>query len=433
MDRTFSRSQELYDEAQRYMPAGVNSPVRAFRAVGGTPVYFREGRGSRLIDADGNEYIDFLASWGPLILGHCRSEVVKAVAEAASRGTSFGAPHEGEVRIAGLIREFFPSMEMMRLVNSGTEAVMSAIRAARGFTGRSGIVKFEGCYHGHSDFLLAKAGSGLMTFDSPDSAGVPVEATQMTSTLPYNDIGEFRHFMDEKGDQTAAVIVEPVAGNMGVVPPVNGFLEALREITEKHGALLIFDEVITGFRVAPGGMQQKAGIVPDLTVLGKIVGGGLPIGIYGGRKAIMELIAPMGPVYQAGTLSGNPVAVAAGIATLNMIKGAPDFYEKLDAKAGRLTEGISRILAERRIPHRINRVGSMFTVFFTDSDVTDYCSAKSADRERYAEFFHLVLEHGLYLPPSQFEAAFVSSAHNDDDIDSALERLKEAISHMSLH
>jgi len=433
MERTFSRSQELYEEAQRYMPAGVNSPVRAFRAVGGVPVYFREGRGSRLIDADGNEYIDFLASWGPLILGHCHGEVVKAIAEAASRGTSFGAPHEGEVRIAGLIREFFPSMEMMRLVNSGTEAVMSAIRAARGFTGRSGIVKFEGCYHGHSDFLLAKAGSGLMTFDVPDSAGVPREATQMTTTLPYNDIAAFMKFMDEKGDQTAAVIVEPVAGNMGVIPPAKGFLEALREVTEKHGAVLIFDEVITGFRVAAGGMQQKAGIVPDLTVLGKIVGGGLPIGVYGGRKAIMELIAPMGPVYQAGTLSGNPVAVAAGIATLNVIKGAPDFHEKLDAEAGRLTEGIGRILAERRIPHRINRAGSMFTVFFTDSDVTDYNSAKSADRERYAGFFHLALERGVYLPPSQFEAAFVSSAHGEEDIDSALDRLKDAISHMSLH
>lgn len=433
MERTITRSQELNSEAQRYMPAGVNSPVRAFRAVGGTPVYFREGRGSRLIDVDGNEYIDYLASWGPLILGHSRAEAVKAISEAAAKGTSFGAPHEGEIQIARLIREFFPSIEMMRLVNSGTEAVMSALRVARGFTGRSRIVKFEGCYHGHSDFLLAKAGSGVMTFDVPDSCGVPAEATQHTTTLPYNDIEAFRRFMDSHGDLVAAVIVEPVAGNMGVIPPAPGFLEALREDTERCKAVLIFDEVITGFRVAAGGMQQRTGITPDLTVLGKIVGGGLPIGVYGGKKSIMELVAPAGPVYQAGTLSGNPVAVAAGIATLKILKNTPHFYDTLEERTLRLTTGLGKTLKAHGIPHRIHRVASMFTLFFIDSDITDYDSAKSAQKEQYARFFHCALQRGLYFPPSQFETAFVSSAHTDEDIDSTLNIIEDVISQLPLH
>ncbi len=431
MERTITHSQELYREAQLYMPAGVNSPVRAFRAVGGTPVYFREGRGSRLIDVDGNEYIDYLASWGPLILGHSHPEVVKSVNEAVARGTSFGAPHEGEVQITRLIRQFFPSIEMMRLVNSGTEAVMSAIRVARGFTGRSRIVKFEGCYHGHSDFLLAKAGSGVMTFDVPDSCGVPVEAAQNTTTLPYNNIGAVQHFMETDGDLVAAVIVEPAAGNMGVIPPVPGFLETLREVTERHKALLIFDEVITGFRVAAGGMQERAGIIPDLTTLGKIVGGGLPIGVYGGKKSIMELVAPIGPVYQAGTLSGNPAAVAGGIATLQILKSTQGFYDMLEERTTRLTTGLVKILDKHCIPHRVHRVGSMFTLFFIDSDITDYESAKNADKDQYARFFHLALQRGLYFPPSQFETAFVSSAHTDADIDGTLELLEDVMSQLS--
>lgn len=430
MERTTTHSGELYSEARLYMPAGVNSPVRAFKAVGGTPVYLREGRGSRVIDVDGNEYIDYLASWGPLILGHSRAEAVQAISEAAAKGTSFGAPHEGEVRIARLIREFFPSIEMMRLVNSGTEAVMSALRVARGFTGRPRIVKFEGCYHGHSDFLLVKAGSGLMTFDVPDSCGVPAETAQHTTTLPYNDIEAFRHFMDSHGDLAAAVIVEPVAGNMGVVPPVPGFLEALREETEHHKALLIFDEVITGFRVAAGGMQQRTGIIPDMTVLGKIAGGGLPIGVYGGKKSVMELVAPEGPVYQAGTLSGNPVAVAAGVATLEILKKTPNFYDTLEERTSRLTTGLDKALKARGIPHRIHRVASMFTLFFIDRDITDYGSVKNAKKEQYARFFHSALQRGLYFPPSQFETAFVSSAHTEEDIDSTLCIIEDIISEL---
>lgn len=419
-------SKALFERAQKLMPGGVNSPVRAFRAVGGTPFFVARGERCYLWDVDGNRYVDFVCSWGPLILGHAHPEVVAAVKEAVEKGTTYGAPTELEVLLAEKIQQAFPSMEMLRLVNSGTEATMSAIRAARGYTGRRKIVKFEGCYHGHADYLLVKAGSGATTFGVPDSAGVPEGTAQDTIVLPYNDVRAFNETMDAMGDEIAAVIVEPIAGNMGVVLPNPDFLKALREQTEKHGAVLIFDEVITGFRVAFGGAQSLYGIRPDMTCLGKIVGGGFPLAAYGGRREIMQSVAPLGPVYQAGTLSGNPVAVTAGLKTLEILE-RDNPYPELESKTRQLVEAISRSAKEAGIPVQINQIASMFTVFFTDQPVTDYSSAKRSDTQRYARFFHALLERGVYFPPSQFEAAFVSTAHDDEALAKTQEAVREAM------
>jgi glutamate-1-semialdehyde 2,1-aminomutase len=416
-----SRSEELLRRAQRIIPGGVNSPVRAFRAVGGTPPFIARGQGSHIFDADGNEYIDYVGSWGPLLLGHRHPEILDALEKALAIGTSFGAPTEQEVELAAAICDAVPSIEMVRLVNSGTEATMSAIRVARGFTGRERIIKFEGCYHGHVDALLVKAGSGLATLGLPDSKGVPQAFCDTTMALPFNDLdvveGAFRTYTD----RIAAVIVEPVAGNMGCVPPLPGYLEALRAITERYGTLLIFDEVMTGFRVAFGGAQERFGIRPDLTTLGKVIGGGLPVGAFGGRKDIMSKVAPVGPVYQAGTLSGNPLAVAAGLAMLRHLKTHPELYSELDARAAELCAAV----AGGGIT--VNRVGSMFTLFFTDCPVTDYESAKRSDTVRFARYFHAMLERGIYLPPSQFEAAFVSAAHSEQDIQRTAAAIRESL------
>jgi glutamate-1-semialdehyde 2,1-aminomutase len=408
------------------MPGGVNSPVRAFKAVGGTPFFVAKGEGCYLWDVDGNRFIDFVCSWGPLILGHAHPEVVAAVKEAVERGTTYGAPTELEVALAEKIQQAFPSMEMLRLVNSGTEATMSAIRAARGYTGRKKIVKFEGCYHGHADYLLVKAGSGAATFGIPDSAGVPEGTAQDTIVLPYNDIEAFNKTMDAMGEEIAAVIVEPIAGNMGVVLPKPDFLAALRQKTEKHGVVLIFDEVITGFRVAYGGAQSLYGIKPDLTCLGKIVGGGFPLAAYGGCKEIMQTVAPLGPVYQAGTLSGNPVAVTAGLKTLEILE-RDNPYPELERRTKQLTQVISEAAKEAGVPVQINQIASMFTVFFTDQPVVDYASARRSDTQRYARFFHALLERGVYFPPSQFEAAFLSTAHDDEALSFAQEAVRSAM------
>jgi glutamate-1-semialdehyde 2,1-aminomutase len=408
------------------MPGGVNSPVRAFKAVGGTPFFVAKGEGCYLWDVDGNRFIDFVCSWGPLILGHAHPEVVAAVKEAVERGTTYGAPTELEVALAEKIQQAFPSMEMLRLVNSGTEATMSAIRAARGYTGRKKIVKFEGCYHGHADYLLVKAGSGAATFGIPDSAGVPEGTAQDTIVLPYNDIEAFNKTMDAMGKEIAAVIVEPIAGNMGVVLPKPEFLAALRQQTEKHGVVLIFDEVITGFRVAYGGAQSLYGIKPDMTCLGKIVGGGFPLAAYGGRKEIMQTVAPLGPVYQAGTLSGNPVAVTAGLKTLEILE-RDNPYPELERRTKQLTQVISEAAKEAGVPVQINQIASMFTVFFTDQPVVDYASARRSDTQRYARFFHALLERGVYFPPSQFEAAFLSTAHDDEALSFAQEAVRSAM------
>lgn len=408
------------------MPGGVNSPVRAFKAVGGTPFFVARGEGCYLWDVDGNRFIDFVCSWGPLILGHAHPEVVAAVKEAVERGTTYGAPTELEVALAEKIQQAFSSMEMLRLVNSGTEATMSAIRAARGYTGRKKIVKFEGCYHGHADYLLVKVGSGAATFGIPDSAGVPEGTAQDTIVLPYNDIEAFNETMDAMGEKIAAVIVEPIAGNMGVVLPKPEFLAALRQQTEKHGVVLIFDEVITGFRVAYGGAQALYGIKPDMTCLGKIVGGGFPLAAYGGRKEIMQTIAPLGPVYQAGTLSGNPVAVTAGLKTLEILE-RDNPYPELERRTKQLTQVISEAAKEADVPVRINQIASMFTVFFTDQPVVDYASARRSDTQRYSHFFHALLERGVYFPPSQFEAAFLSTAHDDEALSFAQDAIRLAM------
>ncbi len=420
------KSRALFERAQRLMPGGVNSPVRAFRAVGGTPFFVARGEGCFLWDVDGNRYVDFVCSWGALILGHAHPEVVAAVKAAIERGTTYGAPTELEVRLAEQIQSAFPMMEMLRLVNSGTEATMSALRVARGYTGRRKIVKFEGCYHGHADYLLVKAGSGATTFGIPDSAGVPESFSQETVVLPYNDAEAFIRTMDEIGDQVAAVIVEPVAGNMGVVLPEQKFLQALREQTHKHGAVLIFDEVITGFRLTYGGAQHLFGIEPDMTCLGKIVGGGFPLAAYGGRRDIMQAVAPLGPVYQAGTLSGNPVAVTAGLTTLRVLEQDKP-YAELERRTSWLTDAIAGAAHEFRIPIQINRIASMFTVFFTDQPVTDYASAKRSDTKRFARFFHALLQQGVFLPPSQFEAAFLSVAHSDEVLAQVAEAVREAM------
>jgi glutamate-1-semialdehyde 2,1-aminomutase len=404
-----SESEAWFERAQARIPGGVNSPVRAFRSVSGVPRFIARGEGSRIFDVDGNSYIDYVCSWGPLLLGHRPAPVMEALREAMEGGTSFGAPTEREVELADLIAEAVPSIQMIRLVNSGTEATMSALRLARGFTGRDLTVKFEGCYHGHVDSLLVKAGSGMATLGIADTAGVPKAFAETTIALPFNSIAAVEKVFAERGDTIAAVIVEPIVGNMGCVPPVAGFLEALRDLTTRHGAVLIFDEVMTGFRVALGGAQQLYGIQPDLTTIGKIIGGGLPLAAYGGRADIMRKIAPLGPVYQAGTLSGNPLAVAAGLAMLRHLIAHPEIYETLEARSAQLTAftppGVT-----------INRVGSMFTFFFGDGPVTDWDSAKRCDTARFGKFFHFMLERGVYLAPSQFEAGFVSAAHSEQDI-----------------
>jgi glutamate-1-semialdehyde 2,1-aminomutase len=420
------RSRQLFQDAGRYFPGGVNSPVRAFRAVGGEPFFVARAGGSRITDVDGRTYIDYVGSWGPMILGHAHPRVVAAIQQAAEAGTSYGAPTERETRLAQLVQAAFPGMERMRFVSSGTEACMSALRVARGFTRRDAIVKFEGGYHGHADSLLVKAGSGGMTFGVPDSLGVPADVARHTLTLPYNDPEAVQAAFAVRGGEIAAVIVEPVAGNMGVVPPAPGFLAGLREITRRHGALLIFDEVITGFRVAWGGAQELFGITPDLTCLGKIVGGGLPAAAYGGRADIMEQVAPLGGIYQAGTLSGNPLAMAAGIETLTLLR-APGVYAELETKGKRLGEGLAAAAALCRIPAQVNRVGSLLTAFFTGSPVRDYATAKMADAGRYGVFFGAMLERGMSLAPSQFEAAFVSLAHTTEDLDATIAAAREAM------
>jgi glutamate-1-semialdehyde 2,1-aminomutase len=416
----FSRSEGLFEEAQRYLAGGVDSPVRAFKAVGGTPLFIRRGRGSKLHDEDGNEFIDYVCSWGPLILGHAQSRIVRAVKKAVECGSSFGCPTELETRLGKMVCEAMSSIEMLRFVNSGTEATMSAIRLARAFTGRNKVVKFAGCYHGHSDGLLAKVGSGMATLGIPSSPGVPASVTSDTLVVPYNNLEAVEQLFKDFAPDIAAVIVEPVAGNMGVVLPQPGFLEHLRSLTRQSGALLIFDEVITGFRVAYGGAQGLYNISPDLTCLGKIIGGGLPIGAYGGRKDIMEMVAPSGSVYQAGTLAGNPIAMTAGIETLSILKESK-VYEELERKSSRLAKGVTGAASEARVDIQLPRLGSMFTIFFTKDVVTDYETAARADTKLYAKFFHNMLSQGVYLPPSQFEAAFVSSAHTNQDIQVTVE------------
>ncbi|MDE2484442.1 MAG: glutamate-1-semialdehyde 2,1-aminomutase [candidate division NC10 bacterium] len=423
---TGPRSKTLFEEATRLLPGGVNSPVRAFRAVGGDPVVVERAQGCRLYDVDGQSYIDYVGSWGPMIVGHAHPAVVKAIQEAAAQGVSYGAPTAWETTLARMVVEAIPSIELVRFVNSGTEATMSAIRLARGVTRRDRIVKFEGCYHGHADSLLVKAGSGAMTFGVPDSLGIPPDLARLTITLPYNDSDTVQAAFQSVGKEIACVIVEPVAGNMGVVPPRPGFLTALREITAAHGSLLIFDEVMTGFRLGKGGAQALYGIQPDLTCLGKIIGGGLPVGAYGGPRQVMEQVAPLGAVYQAGTLSGNPLAMRAGIETLRLLD-EPGFYERLEAKGEQLEAGLRELAAKAGIALQCQRVGSMCTAFFAEQPVIDYQTARAADTGRYAAFFWAMLERGVYLPPSQFEAAFLSDAHAVADIETTLLVAQDAL------
>ncbi len=411
-------SETLFSRAQEIIPGGVNSPVRAFKGVGGTPLFIDQALGSRIFDADGLQYIDCVGSWGPMILGHGHRYVVEAVKKAATRGFSFGAPTVGEIELAEMIAQAIPSIEMVRLVNSGTEATMSALRLARAATGRKKIIKFDGGYHGHVDALLVKAGSGGATFNVPDSAGVPKEVTELTISVPYNNLEAVREAMD---GEVAAVIVEPVAGNMGCVPPAGGFLQGLRDICTEAGALLILDEVMTGFRVAYGGAQSLYNVKPDITTLGKIIGGGMPIGAYGGSRELMQLVSPLGPMYQAGTLSGNPIAVAAGKATLGVLKNS-SIYADLEERSGEFQTGVTKSADKHGVPLTVNRVGSMWTIFFTEGPVTDYESANRSNRERFARFFHLMLAEGVYLPPSQLEAAFFSAAHAKKDILQLIER-----------
>ncbi|MBO20201.1 MAG: glutamate-1-semialdehyde-2,1-aminomutase [SAR202 cluster bacterium] len=421
-----SKSEALFAQAQQYIPGGVNSPVRSFRAVGGTPPFIARGEGARVWDVDGNEYIDYLGSWGPLVLGHSHPAVVEALKKTAEGGTSFGAPVEGEIELAKLICKLLPSVDSVRLVNSGTEACMSAIRLARAFTGRNKLIKFAGCYHGHADGLLVMAGSGALTHGIPTSAGVPESYASETLVADYNDIESVEKFFLANPTDIAAVILEPVAGNMGVVPPAPGFLADLRRITQENGSLLIFDEVITGFRVGPNGAQGLYGINPDITTMGKIIGGGLPVGAYGGRKDVMEMVAPLGPMYQAGTLSGNPLAVSAGVATLNELK-KPGTYEKLESLAQRLTEGVTKAFQSAEIPSTINRVGSMFTGFFNAGPVSGLSHAEGSDTATYGRYFHAMQEQGVYVAPSQFEAGFVSTAHTEADIDATIAKVSEAL------
>ena len=421
-----SRSEQLFAEAQRLIPGGVNSPVRAFKGVGGSPRFIARGAGAHIVDVDGHDYIDYVGSWGPLILGHAHPAVVAAVQRAVELGASFGAPTEAENRLAALIIEAVPSIEMVRLVSSGTEACMSALRVARAHTGRDKIIKFDGCYHGHADGLLVKAGSGGATFGVADSAGVPAAYARETLVARYNDPESVRALLEANPDNVAAVIVEPIAGNMGVVPPAEGFLVALRDLTQASGALLIFDEVISGFRASPGGAQALYGVTPDLTCLGKVVGGGLPIGAYGGPAEIMERVSPLGPAYQAGTLSGNPVAVAAGLATLTELASG-DAYDRIERAAAALEEGYRGIIAEAGRPLSLNRAGSVMTLFFEGGPIVDYESAARSDRGAFADYFHAMLDQGVSLPPSQFEAMFVSAAHSEADVDRTLEAARGAL------
>jgi glutamate-1-semialdehyde 2,1-aminomutase len=423
---TLTRSHALFDEAQKFMPGGVNSPVRAFRGVGGEPVFIDHANGPYLYDVDKNRYLDYVQSWGPMILGHGHPAVLEAVTRAAMRGFSFGAPTEAESTLAQLVIESVPSIDMVRFVNSGTEATMSALRLARAYTGRNKIVKFSGCYHGHADMLLVQAGSGVATMGLPDSPGVPAEATSNTLIAPYNDSAAVENLFRAYPADIAAIIVEPAAANMGLVLPVPGFLENLRSLCTTSGALLIFDEVMTGFRVALGGMQQRTGIMPDLTCLGKIIGGGLPVGAYGGRREIMQLVAPLGPMYQAGTLAGNPLAMAAGIATLQELR-KPGQYEKLERKGQLLSEGIEQVLLGTDGAVQFVRIGGIFCLFFTARQVIDYASAKTADTQRFARFFWRMLEQGVYLPPSQFEGCFVSLALEDEMLEETVEVVKLAL------
>jgi glutamate-1-semialdehyde 2,1-aminomutase len=423
MQRTTSEA--LFSRAKELLPGGVNSPVRAFRGVGGTPVFFRQGEGAWLTDVDGNRYIDYVGSWGPLILGHAHPSIVEAVIAATRTGTSFGAPHAAEVEIAELITARFPGVEKVRLVSSGTEATSAACRLARGFTGRDVIVKFEGCYHGAADPFLVKAGSGVETLGLPDSPGVPPAVAGLTLTAPFNDLDALRTLFDRHGSAIAAVIVEPVVGNMGVLIPGPGYLQGIVDLCKAHGALSIFDEVMTGFRLAKGGAQELYGVRSDLTTMGKVIGGGLPVGAYGGRRDVMSKIAPEGPIYQAGTLSGNPLAVAGGIACLKEL-GEPGVYERLEATSKALCDGIEAEAKVAGVPLRLNRVGSMWTTFMTDVEVYDYPSAKKADTARFGKLYHALLDEGVYLPPSQFEAAFVSLAHGDAEIAHTIAAFRKA-------
>ena len=423
------RNHTLFEQSQKVIPGGVNSPVRAFKSVGGVPRFFARGEGAYLWDADGKQYIDYVGSWGPAILGHAHPDSVKAVQEAAARGLSFGAPTETELEMAELLTSLLPGFEKVRLVSSGTEATMSAIRLARGFTGRSKIIKFEGCYHGHADFLLVKAGSGALTFGNPTSAGVPAEVAAQTLVLDYNDLAGVERTMEKIGSEIAAIIVEPVAGNMNLVQPAAGFLEGLRELCTKHGSVLIFDEVMTGFRVGPQGAQGLFDIVPDLTTLGKVIGGGMPVGAFGGRRDIMDRLAPVGPVYQAGTLSGNPVAVAAGLATLKATR-APGFYEKLSARTDQLLEGLVKVASEAGETFSAASVGGMFGIFFSAMPPRTYAEVMACDKDRFNRFFHAMIHEGVYLAPSAFEAGFVSAAHGEAEVAATIEAARRAFARM---
>jgi glutamate-1-semialdehyde 2,1-aminomutase len=421
-----AKSRKLFEEAKKHIPGGVNSPVRAFRSVGGEPLFIKKAKGSRIVDADGRTYIDYVLSWGPMILGHAHPQVTAALRKAVSNGTSYGAPTELEITLAKMVKKAFPSIEMVRMCSSGTEATMSAIRVARGFTGRDKILKFGGGYHGHGNSLLVKAGSGVATFGLPDSPGVPADLAKLTLTVAYNDLEAVKEISVREGEQIACIIVEPVAGNMGCVPPEPGFLEGLREVCDKYGIVLILDEVMTGFRVAYGGAQQLYGIKPDLTCLGKVIGGGLPVGAFGGRREIMEKVAPVGPIYQAGTLSGNPLAMTAGIETLKLL-GRPGIYKTLDKASASLEQGLRDAATEAGVPVTFNRVGSMFTGFFTDRKVHDFASAKTSDTARFGKFFLSMLKNGVNLAPSQFEAAFMSLAHNRADIARTIEAARKSL------